>query len=188
MASRWGTVTFEAQATNDIHVSFNKDTSRVEGRDGLADQSPNYEVVIGGTVTLSVCVQHKPLTSIVPFAYCYPTLGWMNRKTAVRKRGQQQAAARKEENPNAVITSPHFTQYWFLLDNGTTVVATNRIFSFSELSPPEHHRTPGLLVVGKGEPGSHEIIVRPARCSTSHALAPALAHAHLGVSFAPYSS
>ncbi len=44
----------------------------------------------------------------------------MNRKTAVRKRGQQQAAARKEENPNAVITSPHFTQYWFLLDNGTT--------------------------------------------------------------------
>lgn len=99
-------VTFEAQATNDIHVSFNKDTSRVEGRDGLADQSPNYEVVIGG---------------------------WMNRKTAVRKRGQQQAAARKEENPNAVITSPHFTQYWFLLDNG-------------------------LLVVGKGEPGTHEII------------------------------
>jgi hypothetical protein len=45
-----GTVTFEAQATNDIHVSFNKDTSRVEGRDGLADQSPNYEVVIGGAV------------------------------------------------------------------------------------------------------------------------------------------
>jgi hypothetical protein len=43
-------VTFEAQATNDIHVSFNKDTSRVEGRDGLADQSPNYEVVIGGAV------------------------------------------------------------------------------------------------------------------------------------------
>ncbi len=50
------TVTFEAQATNDIHVSFNKDTSRVEGRDGLADQSPNYEVVIGGAVMRVVCV------------------------------------------------------------------------------------------------------------------------------------
>jgi hypothetical protein len=47
------TVTFEAQATNDIHVSFNKDTSRVEGRDGLADQSPNYEVVIGGMFACS---------------------------------------------------------------------------------------------------------------------------------------
>lgn len=84
-------VTFEAQATNDIHVSFNKDTSRVEGRDGLMDQAPNYEVVIGG---------------------------WMNRKTAIRKHGEQKAAARKEDNPDAVITSPHFIQWWFLLDNG----------------------------------------------------------------------
>lgn len=43
---------FEAQATNDIHISFNKDTSRVEGRDGLADQSPNYEIVLGGSPAL----------------------------------------------------------------------------------------------------------------------------------------
>jgi len=99
-------VVFEAQATNDIHISFNKDTSRVEGRDGLADQSPNYEIVLGG---------------------------WMNRKSALRKRGQQQASARKEDNPDAVITSPHFSPYWIILDKG-------------------------LLVVGKGEPGTREII------------------------------
>lgn len=118
-------VTFEAQATNDIHVSFNKDTSRVEGRDGLADQSPNYEVVIGG---------------------------WMNRKTAMRKHGQQQAAARKEDNPDAVIQSPHFTQYWVLLDNGGALCLRSFL-------PALTQHIIGLLVVGKGEPGAREIIV-----------------------------
>jgi hypothetical protein len=41
-------VTFEAQATNDIHVSFNKDCSQIEGRDGMSDRAPNYEIVLGG--------------------------------------------------------------------------------------------------------------------------------------------
>jgi hypothetical protein len=85
----------------------------------------------------------------------------MNRKTAVRKRGQQQAAARKEENPNAVITSPHFTQYWFLLDNGTTrhppVLA---LICWTEPESVRLLHPTGLLVVGKGEPGTLEIIVR----------------------------
>lgn len=41
-------VTFEAQTTNDIHVSFNKDSSQIEGRDGMSDRAPNYEIVLGG--------------------------------------------------------------------------------------------------------------------------------------------
>jgi len=39
--------------------------------------------------------------------------GWMNSKTVIRKRGQQQVAIRKEDNPNAVITcKTHFARYW----------------------------------------------------------------------------
>jgi hypothetical protein len=99
-------LSFEAQARNDIHVSFNKDCSEIEGRDGMSDRAPNYEVVIGG---------------------------WMNTKTALRKKGQQQVAARKEANPAAAIPSEGWNKYWLVFDNG-------------------------LIVLGRGESGRGEIL------------------------------
>jgi hypothetical protein len=42
----------------------------------------------------------------------------MNSKTAIRKHGQQQAAVRKEVNPEAVVISEGWHRYWVVLDNG----------------------------------------------------------------------
>lgn len=55
----------------------------------------------------------------------------MNSKTVIRKRGQQQVAVRKEDNPNAVITcKTYFARYWVSLSYAFCSTHSDLLFFF----------------------------------------------------------
>jgi len=75
-----GVVSFEAKATNDIHVSLNSSIGSTRSQEGMADSAPVYEVLIGG---------------------------WRNTKSCIRKGGNQQATVSKR--PASAMGSPKMT-------------------------------------------------------------------------------
>jgi hypothetical protein len=83
-----GTITFEAKGTNDITVAFHTDDIICVGQDGR-DESSSYEVVIGG---------------------------WLNSKTCIRRKGQQQSYITKTDYPEGLITSNDFEKYWITVE------------------------------------------------------------------------
>jgi hypothetical protein len=119
-----GLILFEAKAQNDIHISLNKNTLRAVGQDGLAEEAPVYEIVVGG---------------------------WMNSKTAIRKQGMQQAYVSKRANPDAAINPVgEFCKYWVKLESGLISIgkgsdhSRNEIIHWQDDNPPPEIRFIGF--------------------------------------------
>ena len=95
-----GTVTFEAKATNDIHVCFSE---------YKADNSPLYEIVIGG---------------------------WGNTQSVIRKGRQSphngHVRINRSQNPNAMASANEWSTYWVTIKQGLIQVGKGAVSGQNE--------------------------------------------------------